>query len=155
MIWVDSITVFSLLIIYPGEVVELIDGPVCNYGWVLWKVKTTRYEEGWTPETKGKEFWVLPLFSRQLCSGTLPTRLVEGEQAFVMEEHDLSNFIRQSPSLSADIISRIRPGGKMLVLEGPVCQVASNWWKIQPESTNITGWTRENDAGRYYLAPIP
>jgi hypothetical protein len=141
--------------IYPGEVVEIIDGPVCNYGWVLWKVMTTRYEEGWTPETDGDEFWVLPLSSRKLCTDTLPTRLAEGDEAFVMEEFDMSNFIRQSPSLSSESISRIQPGGKMLVLEGPVCSDKSNWWKIQTLSTNIIGWTRENDAGRYFLAPIP
>ena len=141
--------------IYPGDVVEIIDGPVCNYGWVLWKVMTTTYEEAWTPETDGEEFWILPVTTRQLCSDTLPTRLIEGQQAFVMEEFDLSNFIRQMPSLSSDIISRIQPGGKMMVLDGPVCSDGSNWWKIQTLATNVIGWTRENDARRYYLAPIP
>jgi hypothetical protein len=141
--------------IYPGEVVEIVDGPVCNYGWVLWEVLTTRYEIGWTPETNGVDFWLLPLTSRPICSGTLPTRLVEGEKAFVMEEFDLSNFIRETPKIGSHIISRIQPGGKMLVLEGPVCADGSNWWKVQAETTNVIGWTRENDAGRYFLAPIP
>lgn len=141
--------------IYPGEVVEIIDGPVCNYGWVLWKVLTTRYEEAWTPETDGKAFWIVPLTTRQLCPDTLPSRLVIRGEAFVMEEYDIANFIRQSHSLSAEIITRIQPGGQMMILEGPVCNDASNWWKILGVNTNISGWTRENDAGRYFLAPIP
>ena len=47
-----------------GEGMLILDGPVCNYGWILWKVKTDSGLVGWTPETKdGKEFWLVPVDS--------------------------------------------------------------------------------------------
>jgi len=46
---------------YPGDYLEIIDGPVCNYGWILWKVRLEKDGlTGWTPETKdGIEFWII------------------------------------------------------------------------------------------------
>lgn len=142
-------------IIQPGEVVQIIDGPVCNYGWILWKVRTTRDEDGWTPESDGDEFWLLPLTTRQLCTGALPSRLYVGQNAFVQEEPDLANRVRTEPSTSASIIDRIEPKGKMEILEGPVCGESANWWKVRSLKTGIVGWTMESRAAQYYLAPIP
>jgi serine/threonine protein kinase len=45
----------------PGELVDIIDGPVCNYGWVLWKVHTQKDLTGWTPEGDGKVYWLIPV----------------------------------------------------------------------------------------------
>lgn len=48
-----------------GEGMWIIDGPVCNYGWILWKVETDTRHVGWTPETKdGVEFWLVPVESQ-------------------------------------------------------------------------------------------
>lgn len=44
----------------PGETMTVIGGPVCNWNWVLWKVKTTKGVEGWTPEGDGKIWWLEP-----------------------------------------------------------------------------------------------
>lgn len=44
----------------PGEQLEVIGGPVCNYGWVLWEVRTEGGLEGWTPEGDGEEYWLVP-----------------------------------------------------------------------------------------------
>lgn len=140
--------------IQPGEVVEILDGPVCNYGWVIWKVRTTRYEIGWTPETNGKDYWILPLATRQFCSNALASRLIIGGIAFVMEESNLPNRVRSGPNTSATIIDRIQPGEKMLVLDGPKCGEGGNWWFVQSLRTGITGWTMEGTT-KYYLAPIP
>ncbi len=46
-----------------GEGLWIIDGPVCNYGWILWKVSTDTGYFGWTPESKGEEFWLTPIES--------------------------------------------------------------------------------------------
>ncbi len=47
-----------------GEGMWILGGPVCNYGWILWKVDTDSGLVGWTPETKdGKEFWLVPVDS--------------------------------------------------------------------------------------------
>lgn len=46
-----------------GEGLWIIDGPECNYGWILWKVQTDSGHVGWTPESKGGEFWLTPIES--------------------------------------------------------------------------------------------
>lgn len=48
--------------ILAGEQAEIIDGPVCNYGWILWKIrKNSDGMTGWIPESDGKEFWFMPV----------------------------------------------------------------------------------------------
>lgn len=43
----------------PGDQIEITAGPVCNYGWILWKVRVVNSGlQGWTPETDGKKFWI-------------------------------------------------------------------------------------------------
>ncbi len=44
-----------------GEGLQIIGGPVCNYGWILWKVRTDTGYTGWTPESSGNEFWLTPI----------------------------------------------------------------------------------------------
>jgi len=44
---------------YPGDYLQITDGPVCNWGWILWEVKLEKNGlTGWTPETDGEEFWI-------------------------------------------------------------------------------------------------
>ena len=141
--------------IQPGEVVMIIDGPVCNFGWVLWKVETTAQKSGWTPEGDGTEFWLLPLTTRQVCDGALPTRLVEGKKAKVNEEPPDANLLREGPSRFDTVIDRIKPGHWMKVLEGPVCGEKANWWKVESLDTGKVGWTMEGNLDTYYLSPEP
>ncbi|MBU0776996.1 SH3 domain-containing protein [Patescibacteria group bacterium] len=46
-----------------GEGLWIIGGPECNWGWILWKVKTDSGYVGWTPESSGDEFWLTPIES--------------------------------------------------------------------------------------------
>jgi hypothetical protein len=43
--------------IQPGEVVTILDGPVCADGYNWWQVKFNRFT-GWTPEGKGQAYWL-------------------------------------------------------------------------------------------------
>jgi hypothetical protein len=139
-----------------GEVLEIIGGPVCDeYGYLMWEVRTTRDETGWTPETKGDAFWILPLTTREICEGALPTRLVAGKRAKVMEVPPDPNLIRSDHSRFDTVIGKIQPGAWMKVLEGPFCGNKVNWWKVEAESTGIVGWVLEGDLDIYYLAPEP
>ncbi len=40
---------------------ELLSGPRCSWGWLIWEVMTETGHRGWTPESNGKEFWLIPL----------------------------------------------------------------------------------------------
>ncbi len=45
----------------PGEYMKVIGGPACVWGWLLWLVQMEGYDlEGWTPESDGKSFWLVP-----------------------------------------------------------------------------------------------
>jgi len=48
--------------ILPGNEAEIIDGPVCNWRWILWEVQ--RLPDGltgWAAESDGHEFWIVPV----------------------------------------------------------------------------------------------
>lgn len=145
----------KIAVVYPGEVLLITGGPVCNHGWLLWEVQTTRHEIGWTPETNGKDFWVLPLTTAPLCNGAMPSRLVVGKKAKVNEEPPQANLLRPEPSRFHDHIGRIPPGEWMQVLEGPHCGEFTAWWKVQSLATGVIGWTMESEPGLYYLSPEP
>ncbi len=44
-----------------GEVLEIVDGPYCNSGWIVWMVRTASGVVGYTPEGSGNEYWLLPV----------------------------------------------------------------------------------------------
>lgn len=44
----------------PGEHLKVISGPVCSWGWLMWMVETDYGLTGWTPESDGTSFWLIP-----------------------------------------------------------------------------------------------
>ncbi len=54
--------------IQPGQVVKIIDGPVCADGWVWWKVKTDSGLVGWTAEGDAQAYWLVPCPGTGKCS---------------------------------------------------------------------------------------
>ncbi len=47
----------------PGEHLKVISGPVCSWGWLMWMVETDYGLTGWTPESNGKSFWLIPMLA--------------------------------------------------------------------------------------------
>lgn len=45
----------------PGTIVDIVNGPWCTQGWMLWFVRTGDGAEGFTPEGNGNEYWLLPV----------------------------------------------------------------------------------------------
>lgn len=43
-----------------GEIVEIIGGPECSFGWIMWLVRTAAGAEGYTPESDGVSFFLQP-----------------------------------------------------------------------------------------------
>jgi hypothetical protein len=145
----------------PGGILEILDGPVCNYGWVLWYVRTTWDVEGWTPETDGKEYWMLPIATRHICKDSKPTRLIAGKKAFVEEEPndpvEVYRVMEATINDPSSILYRIPIKEVVDLLEGPFCDgKGANWWLIRTK-TNIEGYIRENDKYKdyYFMAPVP
>jgi hypothetical protein len=44
----------------PGAILEIVNGPYCSRGWLVWFVRTSDGVEGFTPEGNGSEYWLLP-----------------------------------------------------------------------------------------------
>ncbi|MFM8319281.1 MAG: hypothetical protein ACKOC5_00070 [Chloroflexota bacterium] len=44
----------------PGTRLEVVDGPWCSRGWIIWFVRANDGTVGYTPEGDGNEYWLLP-----------------------------------------------------------------------------------------------
>lgn len=53
----DTIAIYA----QPGDTLEIIGGPWCSHGWIVWFVRTLTGFMGYTPEGNGEEYWLLPL----------------------------------------------------------------------------------------------
>ncbi len=138
----------------PGELIYVIDGPVCNYGWLLWKVKTATGLEGWTPETDGKRFFLEPFPSWDACPDSSPSLLHKGDNAQVTQFPPVSNRVRVKPGINEERTGTLQPGEKLLVIDGPQCADGFVWWNVRSES-GTSGWTAEGKGQEYYLVPVP
>ena len=58
--WTADVTTGENIIGYaaPGEYLEIIGGPECSFGWLLWEVRAPDGQIGWTPETDGKRYFL-------------------------------------------------------------------------------------------------
>jgi hypothetical protein len=45
----------------PGAILDIVNGPWCSRGWIVWFVRTGDGTEGFTPEGDGNEYWLLPV----------------------------------------------------------------------------------------------
>lgn len=142
-----------------GEVVHVIDGPVCDLNLVLWKVRTVQNEFGWLPEGDYSEFWILPITTENVCSGANPTRLWVGATAYVEPLPKARNIMYSEPAIDpSEELGRMNPGSFMQVLKGPSCGSgrAGVWWYVYSEELGIEGWTRESSYSSeyYFIAPV-
>lgn len=82
-----------------GEQLKVVGGPACSWGWILWKVKTSNGVVGWTPESDGKEFWLVPIIEPR----EIPTKIKSNSDLYkaykevedVMSDKSLSNSEKQ------------------------------------------------------------
>jgi hypothetical protein len=44
----------------PGAILDIVNGPWCSRGWIVWFVRTQDGVEGFTPEGDGNRYWLLP-----------------------------------------------------------------------------------------------
>ena len=44
----------------PGALLEIVNGPYCNSGWIVWFVRMADGTVGYTPEGDGNNYWLLP-----------------------------------------------------------------------------------------------
>lgn len=49
----------------PGALLEIVNGPWCSGGWLVWQVRTADGIVGYTPEGDGNNYWLLPTAPRR------------------------------------------------------------------------------------------
>lgn len=81
------------------------------------------------------------------CATILMPRLRVGGYASVID--DTANNLRSGPSLAAEKIGSIPPGGYFEVLEGPVCADGYAFYRI--DYNGVQGWTVEGEGSEYWL----
>jgi hypothetical protein len=86
-------------------------------------------------------------------AGYLPPRLNAGGFARIGVE-GVPNRLRTAPSVEGEQIGLIQPGTTVEVLDGPVCEPASQvvWWQVR--DGDQIGYTAESQGADYYLEPV-
>ncbi len=79
-----------------GEGMRILSGPKCSWGWLIWEVQTDSGPRGWTPESDGEEFWLIPMDEPP----ALPSALKNNRTAY--EAYQKANSIMQDTSLTDD-----------------------------------------------------
>ena len=93
-------------------------------------------------------------FLRSSCAGAPPQRIKVGWRGIISTiSHPI--IVRQEPSLSGREITRLHPGTKFTVTDGPRCANNWSWWKVQWE-TNESGWIPEggDHVDPYFIRPF-
>lgn len=44
-----------------GQILEIVAGPWCSQGWIVWMVRTADGIVGYTPEGDGNSYWLMPV----------------------------------------------------------------------------------------------
>ncbi len=87
-----------------------------------------------------------------VCPNSYPTRLQQGDRAYVLPEPPLANTVRNAPRRNGTRIGRIPVREMMTILDGPQCADGWIWWYVDAES-GVTGWVAEGDWENYWLQP--
>jgi len=89
----------------------------------------------------------MPVSAQEICSGSLPPRLVIGGEGRVLPGYP--NNVRRDPTKGASKVGQMRSGRSFAILDGPVCADGYTWWKI--DADGLVGWTVEGGSGEYWL----
>lgn len=136
-----------------GDLLLVVGGPECSYGWIVWEVKTGSGLTGWTPESDGEEFWLEPFPVWKACPNGPLSTLLKGERAVVAPYPDMANNLREKPNRDSAEVGEIFPGEVVKILAGPRCADGFVWWRVQALEGKEEGWTAEGKAGESWLLP--
>jgi hypothetical protein len=86
------------------------------------------------------------------CPGFLTTRLTVGGQGRVLTDPPFPNNVRSAADSDAPLIGQIPAGATFNVVEGPVCNDNSAWYRVQYGT--LMGWTAEGVEDDYFVEPV-
>jgi len=94
-----------------------------------------------------------------VCPGAFPTRLRIGQSAQTIT-YQIN--VRSGPGSSYPLVNRLRPGRRVEILGGPVCEGKQLWYLIRSEvftnsageTVQVEGWAVEESGSEYFLEPL-
>ncbi len=89
----------------------------------------------------------------EACQDAPVSHLLIGQQALMVD--DQANNLRYGVGLAEDVIGKIQPGERVLVMGGPDCLDGYVWWLVYNQTSKIIGWSAEGDEKSPWLSPLP
>ncbi|MCY4019211.1 MAG: SH3 domain-containing protein [Chloroflexi bacterium] len=135
--------------IQAGEVLTIVQGPVCSGGYYWYSVQGAGLA-GWTVEGIDGDYWLLYHID---CANSPPIRLGKGMIGTVSAGE--ANNIRDGAGTSGSAIVGRMPAGANFHISGyPACDAEGmRWFPIQ--YNQVEGWTAAGQGAEYWIEPAP
>lgn len=125
----------SILVLQPGDVITVVDGPVDSGGIRWWEAITAGGRRGWVAgsENIGNE---INIAFRELGL------LAPGGRAIVYTTEGDNLNVRDAPSINGVRVNRLPTGTEVRILDGPVEADGFRWWRVSGSGeTSEVGWS--------------
>lgn len=135
--------------IQAGEVVTVLQGPVCSGGYYWYSVQGAGIS-GWTVEGSDGDYWLL---YHVACFNSPPIRLGKGMTAAV-SAGEANNIRDDAGTQGASILGKMPAGASFLIIGYPECDAEGRrWYPIR--YNQIEGWTAAGQGAEYWIEPAP
>ena len=143
-------------VVSAGETVLVLGGPECVDGWRWWQVQATVLDityQGWMAETFYERTLVADIDARadddSICGA--PLTFEAGQRGYVDYGAGPPKYLRDAAGLTGVPMFSLVRNIPFVIVDGPVCRNALNWWKIRVlASTEVIGWMAEGSSGIGY-----
>ncbi len=113
----------------------VLNGPLCPDGTYWWLLETSA-GTGWASEGTGSD----PIM-RLNCPSSGSHWAIGDQTTFEPNDPNRAFYLYSKPMYLRDKLGQINPGDSITVLEGPVCDSRTFWWKV--DLGGLTGWIEE------------
>jgi uncharacterized protein YgiM (DUF1202 family) len=91
------------------------------------------------------------------CPGAPPQKLEINDNAYVCTQND-SVLVRSGPGTNFHELTRLSPGTRIKIINGPECANNWSWWKVRVtsgSSEDTVGWMAEggDHIDPYFICP--
>jgi SH3-like domain-containing protein len=91
--------------------------------------------------------------SNYWCDDLTYVKLEVGNNAkIVWDKVNLRSAPKVPDDFYANIVTELKEGARLTIIDGPECAHNGTWWKVRAE-TGKTGWVREHISGGYLMMP--
>jgi hypothetical protein len=120
-----------------GKWISFIASKECGINARGWQIYTITPEGDGLTEIKNS-FNKLPF-----CPAVFPLPALQPGKSYTITESGDGLNLRQSPSLSDEVIVKLKEGEVIQVLDGPVEAEEYLWWRVRLEGSDDEGWVAE------------